>query len=128
MTGNKSDPIGNAKLMSFGFEKQALNILKQGQQIKVNAFGVTLGAYSRIEELFKFLLRTKTTIIKVGEDVTSQIKDESYMKELKAAFESAQDLNISRSDMGNSDHSNDFKQMYVKQQTIKNTPVSYLNT
>ena len=81
----------------------------------MNAFGVTLGAYSRVEELFKFLLRTKTTIIKVSEDVTSQIKDETYMKELKAAFEHAQDLNISRSDMGNSDHSNDFKQMYVKQ-------------
>ena len=30
MTGNKSDQLGNSKLMSFGFAKQGLSISKSG--------------------------------------------------------------------------------------------------
>ena len=67
LTGNKSDQYGNSKLVSFGFENQGFNIIKEGNTIKMNMFGVTLGTYNRFEELYKFIMRTKNTVTKVTE-------------------------------------------------------------
>jgi hypothetical protein len=78
MTGNKSDFYGNSKLMSFGFEKQHFSLSKDGKVIKLNAFGITLGVFNQFEELFKFAMRTNSTMISVGERIKSQMKDEEY--------------------------------------------------
>ena len=106
MTGNKSDQLGNSKLMSFGFAKQSMIISKSGQVFKLNCFGMTLGTFNKIEELYKFLLRTKTTVMSVGESVTSQIKNEDYMVTLKEAIDHARDFD-NRSEGAKSDYSND---------------------
>ena len=87
MTGNKSDQLGNQKLMSFGFANQRLTISKCGQVFKLYAFGMTLGTFTKIEELFKFMMRTKTTVMNVSENITTQIKNEDYMKKLKEAVD-----------------------------------------
>jgi hypothetical protein len=65
MTGNKSDYYGNSKLMSFGCEKQGFSIIKHNKAIKINMFGLTLGSYNRFEEVYKFIMRTKNTMLKV---------------------------------------------------------------
>lgn len=106
MTGNKSDFYGNSKLMSFGFEKQHFSISKDGKVIKLNAFGITLGIFNQFEELYKFAIRTNSTMISVGERIKSQINDEEYFQELKKAMDNAKSLkpsnsvsNISQSEM-----------------------------
>ena len=71
LTGNKGDTFGNSKLMSFGFENQGFQILKENKMIKLNMFGLTLGTYNRFEELYKFGCRTKNTIMSVKEMVES---------------------------------------------------------
>jgi len=48
---------------------------------------MTLGTFTKLEELYKFMLRTKTTVMNVGESVTTQIKNEDYIKTLKAAVD-----------------------------------------
>lgn len=78
MTGNKSDFYGNSKLMSFGFEKQHFSLSKDGKVIKLNAFGITLGIFNQFEELYKFAMRTNSTMISVRDRIKSQIKDEEY--------------------------------------------------
>jgi hypothetical protein len=114
MTGNKSDYYGNSKLMSFGCEKQGFSIVKQNKAIKVNMFGLTLGSYNRFEELYKFLMRTKNTMLKVKETMTSQIKDEDYVQSLKKAIDTAKNIApASRSDRSYSEigagDNNDFQ-------------------
>ena len=91
--------------MSFGFAKQGMTIQKQGQVFKLNAFGMTLGTFTKIEELYKFMLRTKTTVMNVSENITTQIKNEDYMKKLKEAVEQAQNFD-NRSEGARSDYSN----------------------
>ena len=71
MTGNKSDYYGNSKLMSFGCEKQGFSVIKHNKAIKINMFGVTLGSYNRFEEVYKFIMRTKNTVMKVKDTMTS---------------------------------------------------------
>ena len=66
MTGNKSDNFGNSKLMSLGFENQGFSIEKENKVIRVNMFGLTLGTYNKFEELYKFIMRTKNTMTRVG--------------------------------------------------------------
>lgn len=65
LTGNKQDQHGNSKLISLGFENQAFQLLKQEKVIKLNMFGLTFGTYDKIEELYKFMMRTKYTILSV---------------------------------------------------------------
>ena len=91
--------------MSFGFAKQGLSISKSGQVFKLNAFGMTLGTFTKIEELYKFILRTKTTVMNVSESITTQIKNEDYMKRLKDAVDEARGFD-NRSEGGRSDYSN----------------------
>ena len=99
MTGNKSDYYGNSKLMSFGCEKQGFSVIKHNKAIKINMFGVTLGSYNRFEEVYKFIMRTKNTVLKVKDTMTSQIKDEDYMLNLKKAIDTAKNIApASRSD------------------------------
>ena len=62
MTGNKTDTYGNSELMSFGFENQGCKINKQDVQISMNMFGITLGTYNRLEELYKFMMRSMNTM------------------------------------------------------------------
>jgi len=42
------------------------------------------------------------------------------MKELKQAIENARDIDLNKSDIAYSDHSNDFKQMYANSKEIRN--------
>ena len=67
MTGNKSDIYGNSKLVSVGFEDQGFSITKDGENIRMNFFGVTVGCYNRFEELYKFAMRTQNTVTQVGQ-------------------------------------------------------------
>ena len=48
---------------------------------------MTLGTFTKIEELYKFILRTKTTVMNVSESITNQIKNEDYMQKLKEAID-----------------------------------------
>ena len=57
--------------MSFGFEKQGFNIVKSDKTIKLNMFGVTLGCYNKFEELYKFVMRTKYTMMGIKERLES---------------------------------------------------------
>ena len=82
MTGNKSDQFGNAKLMSYGLTKQSFNITKSGEVLKLNMFGMTIGTFTKFEELYKFLLRTKTTVMNVSENLGTVMKAETYIKTL----------------------------------------------
>jgi len=71
-------------------------------------FGMTVGTFTRLEELYKFMLRTKTTVMSVSESVTTQIKNEDYMKTLQTAIEQARDFD-NRSEGAKSDYSNDLQ-------------------
>lgn len=73
MTGNKRDFAGNARLMSFGVEKQGFSVDKSDSQILVNMFGLTLGSYSRFEDLYKFAMRTQNTIKGATAELASSI-------------------------------------------------------
>lgn len=85
--------------MSFGCEKQGFSVIKHNQAIKINMFGVTLGSYNKFEEVYKFIMRTKNTVVKVSDTMTSQIKDEDYMRNLKMAIDQAKGVaQASRSD------------------------------
>jgi len=55
MTGNKSDFFGNSKLMSVGFENQGFTVTKAQSTINCNFFGLTLGLYNSVEEVFNFV-------------------------------------------------------------------------
>ena len=69
---------------------------------------MTVGTFTRLEELYKFMLRTKTTVMSVSESVTTQIKNEDYMKTLQTAIEQARDFD-NRSEGAKSDYSNDLQ-------------------
>jgi len=45
-------------------------------------FGLTIGTYDKIEELYKFLMRTKYTVVSAQERVTSQIGELDEVKEM----------------------------------------------
>jgi predicted ATP-binding protein involved in virulence len=67
-------------------------------------FGVTLGSYNKFEELYKFIMRTKNTMLKVKDTMASQIKDEAYVQNLKKAIDTAKNIApASRSDRSYSD-------------------------
>lgn len=103
MTGNKSDQIGNTKLMSFGFENQGFNILKEESQITMNMFGVTVGTYNRLEEVYMFAMRTKNTMENVKDRLAKQIDEEQYIKDMKQAVENAKNMARARSEKSYSD-------------------------
>ena len=44
-------------------------LLKQDKVIKLNMFGLTIGTYDKFEELYKFMMRTKYTVMSVQERV-----------------------------------------------------------
>ena len=75
MTGNKSDLDGNSKLTSFGFENQAFKLAKVGKEITMNAFGITFGSYNRLEEVYKFVNRTKNTMMDASTNMKEQIDE-----------------------------------------------------
>lgn len=100
--------------MSFGFAKQGLSISKSGQVFKVNAFGMTIGTFTKVEELYKFILTTKTTVLAVSENISTQIKNEDYIQTLKEAVDQAKNFD-NRSEAAKSDYSNDLQQMYFRQ-------------
>ena len=50
-------------------------------------FGLTLGTYDRFEELYKFMMRTKYTMMSVQERVAAQIEDTDEVREMKQAIE-----------------------------------------
>jgi len=123
MTGNKSDNFGNSKLMSMGFENQGFTLKKEGQAIKVNMFGVTLGTYNKFDELYKFIMRTKNTMTEVKNQLASQFNDEAYVKNLKAAIEYSKNLVQAKSERDFSDRGSftgnkDFDKMY-KDHTLR---------
>jgi len=92
MTGNKSDTYGNSKLMSFGFENQGFKIQKEDQEITMNMFGVTLGSYNRLEEVYKFVFQTKNTMTAVTDNLKTQLNKDTYVQELKKAVNDAKNL------------------------------------
>lgn len=92
MTGSKLDSYGNSKLISFGFKDQGLKLVKDGQRIEVNVFGVTLGIYNSIEELYKFGIQSKNTVQRALEHVQSTLKDDEYIEELKQAIEDSRGM------------------------------------
>jgi hypothetical protein len=89
MTGNKSDQVGNSKLMSFGVQNQGFVMNKEGNEITMNMFGVTIGSYNKFEEVYKFLMRTKNTVLKVTDNVKNALDEETYIKAMKDAVENA---------------------------------------
>ena len=82
ITGNKSDHIGNSKLVSFGLQKQQFSINKEGADLNLNMFGVTLGSYNKFEEIYKIAMRTKNTMTHIGENVANQLNKDTYIQEL----------------------------------------------
>ena len=57
--------------------------------IEVNAFGVTLGVYNSLEELYKFAIQSKNTVTRALEHVQSTLNDDEYLEELKQALEAS---------------------------------------
>lgn len=118
MTGNKSDYYGNSKLMSFGFENQGFTVSKNGAEMKINMFGVTLGTYNQFEELYKFVMRTKNTVSSIKDNITNQLDQEAYVQQMKEVIENAKhQICGSKSDVSAEDiqvQENDFSQLYRK--------------
>ena len=52
-------------------------------------FGVTLGSYQKIEDIYKVGLRTKSTLTGVAERLTAELNEDQYMKAMQQAVESA---------------------------------------
>jgi len=48
-----------------------MTISKSGQVFKLNMFGMTIGTFTKLEELYKFILRTKTTVMSVSESMVA---------------------------------------------------------
>ena len=59
-------------------------------------FGLTIGTYDKFEELYKFMMRTKYTVMSVQERVQAQIEDNDEVREMKQAIEN-QRMNVNRS-------------------------------
>jgi len=106
MTGNKSDKDGNSKLTSFGFENQGFKISKEDKEITMNMFGITFGSYNKLEEVYKFVNRTKNTVTDAGKGMAKQLDEESYIKALQDAVKDAKSKHkfgasdLSKSDFG----------------------------
>lgn len=92
VTASKTDSIGNSKLLSFGFANQILKITKHRQELNLNMFGVTLGAYNSFEQIYMFLMRTKNTALKVVENVKSTLQQEEYVQNMKQVVEDLKGL------------------------------------
>jgi len=45
-------------------------------------FGLTIGTYDKFEELYKFLMRTKYTVVSAQDRVAEQIGDMDEVKDL----------------------------------------------
>jgi len=45
----------------------------------MNMFGLTLGSYNKLEEVYKFVLQTKNTIKAVSEGVATSLMKETYI-------------------------------------------------
>lgn len=73
-------------------------------------FGLTIGTYDRIEELYKFAMRTKYTIQSVQERVIAQIEDTDEVNEMKQAIEN-QKMNVNRATAVNINTKNDLGMM-----------------
>ena len=59
-------------------------------------FGLTIGTYDKFEELYKFMMRTKYTVMSVQERVQAQMEDNDEVREMKQAVEN-QRMNVNRS-------------------------------
>jgi|DEB0MinimDraft_12_1074336.scaffolds.fasta_scaffold29422_1 hypothetical protein len=69
----------------------------------MNMFGLTLGSYNRLEEVYKFVFQTKNTITLASESAVTSIKKETYIEDLKKAVEDAKAFSQSKSDLSHSD-------------------------
>lgn len=58
-------------------------------------FGLTIGTYDKFEELYKFMMRTKYTVMSVQERVQAQMEDTDEVREMKQAIEN-QRMNVNR--------------------------------
>lgn len=52
-------------------------------------FGLTLGSYSKFEELYKFGMRTNNTIKKATDQLQGEISQEQYVLDMRTAIEEA---------------------------------------
>lgn len=91
-------------------------------------FGLTLGTYDRFEELYKFMMRTKYTMMSVQERVQAQIEDTDEVREMKTAIEN-QRMNVNRATaVKTNSQKNDMMRLdpnnlnqYVNRRTTNNT-------
>jgi hypothetical protein len=85
-------------------------------EITVNMFGLTLGSYNKLEEVYKFVFQTKNTMTKLSEGIATSLMKETYIEELKQKVEEAKQFEKSRSEMSHSDLNQiDFQQLYDRQ-------------
>ena len=83
MTGSKcNDTFGNKKLMNFGCEDQKYGVNKKGESINFKVCGWTIGCHEKIEDLYKFLVRTKDMAAKTRSTLINEISEETYIKQL----------------------------------------------
>ena len=63
-------------------------------------FGLTLGTYSKFEDLYKFGMRTNNTIKLATEQLQGEISQEQYVVDMRNAIEEAKTARQSRSNNG----------------------------
>jgi len=83
MTGSKcNDSFGNKKLMNFGCEDQKYSVKKKGENINIKVCGWTIGAHNNLQELYKFLLKSKEMVSQTGDTIMNEMSEEAYVKQL----------------------------------------------
>ena len=55
-------------------------------------FGVTIGSYNKFEELFRFIIRTKSTMSGIQENLMSQLDEQKEVREMKEAIQQAKSV------------------------------------
>ena len=55
-------------------------------------FGITLGSYTKFEELYKFGVRTTNTIKGAVEELHGAISEDKYVDEMRTAIEEAKNV------------------------------------
>lgn len=88
MTGSKcNDTFGNKKLMNFGCEDQKYSVKKKGENINIKVCGWTIGAHDSLQELYKFLIKSKDMVHKTSSVIIQEMSEEAYMKQLMEEVE-----------------------------------------
>jgi len=63
-------------------------------------FGLTLGSYSKFEDLYKFGMRTNNTIKLATEQLQGEINQEQYVLDMREAIEIAKTARDRKSNNG----------------------------